>query len=84
MSNIEEMEKVIPQISIIINEARKSKEQNLVNMGTEISCFMEHCINSLKDLHEENTKLQSEVAKHSEYIKNLKKEIKELKNENNL
>jgi polyhydroxyalkanoate synthesis regulator phasin len=41
-------------------------------------------LDSLKDLHEENTKLQSEVAKHNEYIKNLKKEIKELKNENNL
>ena len=54
------------------------------NEFNQIFNFMGHCINSLKDLHEENTKLQSEVAKHNEYIKNLKKEIKELKNENNL
>ena len=71
MTNIEEMEYEVFRMN------RDWQDRALMN-------FASLCLNELKDLHEENTKLQSEVAKHSEYIKNLKKEIKELKNENNL
>jgi len=73
MSNIEEMEKIL-----------KESKAETEGIGAYPEELFDLLVNSLKDLHEENTKLQSEVAKHSEYIKNLKKEIKELKNENNL
>jgi len=71
MTNIEEME----------NDRDKYLKSTNPNIYIYVDDFTEHCINSLKDLHEENTRLQSEIAKHSEYIKNLKKEIKELKND---
>ena len=73
MSNISEMEKIL-----------KESKAETEGIGAYPEELFDLLVNSLKDLHEENTKLQSEVAKHSEYIKNLKKEIKELKNENNL
>ena len=73
-SNIEEMEK-------ILKEAKAETEGRGAFWCCGVEELFDLLVNSLKDLHEENTRLQSEIAKHSEYIKNLKKEIKELKND---
>ena len=49
MSNIEEMEKIL-------------KEYKLRERYVFVRDFMGHCIDSLKDLHEENCKLWKELA----------------------
>jgi len=49
MSNIEEMEKIL-------------KEYKLRERYVFVRDFMEHCINSLKDLHEENCKIWKAIA----------------------
>ena len=61
-SNIEKMEKVLPQISIITNEARQSKQQNLVNIGIEVSCFMDFCIDELKSQADRMAGLEKAMA----------------------
>ena len=50
MTNIDEMEKIL-------------KEYKIRDRYVFVRDFMEHCINSLKDLHEENRKLWKEIAK---------------------
>jgi len=50
MNNIKEMEKIL-------------EEYKIRDRYVFVRDFMEHCINSLKDLHEENCKLWKELAK---------------------
>ena len=48
--SIEEMEKIL-------------EEYKIRDRYVFVRDFMEHCINSLKDLHEENCKIWKELAK---------------------
>jgi hypothetical protein len=49
-NNIDEMEKIL-------------EEYKIRDRYVFVRDFMEHCINSIKDLHEENCKLWKELAK---------------------
>jgi|LSQX01.1.fsa_nt_gb hypothetical protein len=60
MSNIEEMEKEKHFLCSLIKGKEVWENWNEFN---QIYNFMGDCINSLKDLHEENCKLWKEIAK---------------------